>query len=121
MAHEEKKDEDIHNNIVNIAIGRRIQRYRNKAGMTQEKLAEKIGITQKHLSRIENGYHTPQFDTVISLAKILDVPIEAFAEDCMENNSNIFLQLIKSDIAGLSQKKLEMVREIIASVKKFDK
>ena len=37
-------------------IGKRIQTYRIKNHLTQEYVAEKVGISQKHLSRIEQGY-----------------------------------------------------------------
>ena len=33
-----------------LELGERISRYRDKAGMTQNELAERIGISQNHLS-----------------------------------------------------------------------
>lgn len=103
-----------------FVIGSRIRQYRLDAGLTQEYVAEKIGISQKHLSRIESGYHNPHFETIIALAKILDVSVNAFVEDFAEDNVNIFLQAIKSDIAGMSKQQLDMLRENIATIKKFD-
>ena len=110
------------NNKINqefAVIGNRIKQCRLKAGLTQEYVAEKIGISQKHLSRIEVGYHNPHFETVIALANVLDVSVNAFVEDFTEDNVNIFLQAIKSDIVGMSKKQLNMLRENIATIKKF--
>ena len=36
-------------------IGQRIKEYRKKAHLTQENLAEKVGISTVHLSHIESG------------------------------------------------------------------
>ena len=37
-----------------ITLGENIKRYRLKAGMTQEQLAALIGVTQEHVSYMEN-------------------------------------------------------------------
>lgn len=103
-----------------IQIGKRIQYYRNKAKLTQDQLAEQVGTSQKHLSRIELGYHLPNFETVIALAKELDVPIDAFIQDLSDNKTNTFLELIKSDIAQMSDKQLEMVKKQIELIKQYD-
>lgn len=107
-------------NINFMRVGARIQQYRVEAKLTQEQLAEKVGISQKHLSRIEQGYHNTTFDTIISLAKVLDVPTDAFATDLAVENKNIFLRIIKKDIEHMSKKQLDMLLENIAVIKKFN-
>ena len=42
--------------------------YRLKHEMTQEQLAEKSGIRQSNISRIENGNAIPRLDTLQALA-----------------------------------------------------
>ena len=116
----ETMDNKEHNNAIFVKIGQRIQYYRQKANLTQEKLAEKIGLTPNHLSRIEMGRHNPYFETIMLAAKELDVPIDAFLEDVEDNDINTFLQLIKSDIAGMSKNQIEMIKKYIALVKEFD-
>ena len=39
-----------------ITLGENIKRYRTKAGMTQEALADAMGITQENISQIENDH-----------------------------------------------------------------
>ena len=114
------KNNNKDNNIDFSKIGSRIRQYRKSANLTQEKLSEKIGITPKHFSKLEAGRHNPHFDTIILLAKELDVPIDAFLEDVDDNDINTFLQLIKSDIAGMSKSQKEMIKKYIALVKEFD-
>lgn len=113
-------DNKENNNVIFVKIGQRIQHYRQKANLTQEKLAERIGLTPNHLSRIEMGRHKPYFETIMLVAKELDVPIDALLEDVEDNHINTFLQLIKSDIAGMSKNQIEMIKKYIALVKEFD-
>lgn len=46
---------------------------RKKAGLKQGQLAEIIGVTQKDISRWENGVYSPGTDMLIRLCKALDV------------------------------------------------
>jgi transcriptional regulator with XRE-family HTH domain len=50
-----------------LAIVKRIIAYRLKNGLTQRQLAARIGITQQHLSKIEQG----DFASVTTLEKVL--------------------------------------------------
>jgi DNA-binding XRE family transcriptional regulator len=54
-------------------ISNRITELRKEAGLTQEQLAERSGLTQSHVSRLEAGQHTPNNITINKLAKALGV------------------------------------------------
>ena len=45
-------------------IGSRMKKQREILGLTQEKLAEKVGITTVYLSKIENGKVHPTLETL---------------------------------------------------------
>lgn len=57
-----------------IAFGQKIKRLRAQRHMTQEKLAELVGIEQATLSNIERGKSHPMIDTMQRIAHVLDVP-----------------------------------------------
>lgn len=57
-------------------LGRRIKVLREKAHLTQEKLAEKCGISLDYLGKIEVNINKPGLKTVLRLANALDVPIK---------------------------------------------
>ncbi|MDD3360274.1 MAG: helix-turn-helix transcriptional regulator [Hespellia sp.] len=46
-----------------------IIRTRNEAGMTQKELAERTGIRQSNISRIESGSSSPRIDTLRKIAE----------------------------------------------------
>ena len=50
-----------------LAIVKRIVDYRIKNKLTQGQLAQKAGVTQQHISKIENG----EFSSVATLEKVL--------------------------------------------------
>jgi transcriptional regulator with XRE-family HTH domain len=62
-------------NNINRIVGLQIRKYRLQAGMTQVVLAEKCGIYQTYLSRIENGTANPSVFLLNALATALDVEL----------------------------------------------
>lgn len=56
-------------------LGEKIKAFRKARGLTQEQLAEKIGIDNKHLSRIEKGRHLPTYNITKKLAEVLNFDI----------------------------------------------
>lgn len=48
---------------------------RNKAGLSQDELAEKVYVTRQAVSRWENGETTPNTETLKLLSKLFDVSI----------------------------------------------
>lgn len=54
-------------------LGERIRRLRKKAGLTQEQLAEAVGVHENSVSRWENNELTPKTFKIKALAKALGV------------------------------------------------
>lgn len=59
-----------------IKIGKFIAALRRQTGLTQEALGEKIGVTNKTISRWENGNYMPDIEMLQLLAKEFDVSID---------------------------------------------
>lgn len=56
-------------------LGQRIQKLRKDKKITQEQLAEMVGIDPKNISRIEKGNNYPTAENLTSIAKALHVDI----------------------------------------------
>ncbi len=52
-------------------IGIRIMQKRKEKGLTQEMLAESIGLSKNHLSNIERGLNLPTTKTILNLCNML--------------------------------------------------
>lgn len=59
-------------------LGARIKSFRKAKGLSQEQLAELVGIEQKHVSRLEVGTSYPTIDRLEKIAVALDVPMGSF-------------------------------------------
>lgn len=57
-------------------IGRFLKELRKEKGLTQEQLSEIFGVTNRSISRWENGVNMPDFDLVIVIADYYDISIE---------------------------------------------
>lgn len=57
-------------------IGYFLRKLRNEKGLTQEQFAEIIGVSNRSVSRWENGVNMPDFDLLMQIAEYFDVHIE---------------------------------------------
>ena len=54
-------------------VGKVIQNYREKIGLSQEIVSGLANIGRTHLSAIERGVRTPTLDTFFKLAEAMDI------------------------------------------------
>lgn len=60
--------------------GRLIKELRTEKKMTQEQLAEILGVSNRSVSRWENGNNLPDIDLLIQLAKYFNVGMDELLE-----------------------------------------
>jgi transcriptional regulator with XRE-family HTH domain len=57
-------------------LGARIKEVRKARQLSQEKLAEKVGVEPKQISRIEGSKSSPSIDTLEAIARELQVEMK---------------------------------------------
>ncbi len=78
-------------------LGLRIKEFRKARNMTQEQLAERIGIGMANISYIENGKFAPSADTLSKISDIFDVePYELYMFDHLESVDVLRSELINA-------------------------
>ena len=65
-------------------IKNNVNEYRTKAGLTQEQLAEKVGVTRQTIIAIERGNYTPSVLLSLKLAETFSVSVESLFSICYE-------------------------------------
>ena len=110
-----------------IQIGRFIAQLRKEHNLSQERLGELIGVTNKTVSRWETGTYLPPAEMLLSMSKLFDVSInellsgkrlsqEEYKDAAEENLSRI----VKTSSFTLKEKiifyKKKWLREHIASM-----
>ena len=58
-----------------IKIGKYLQELRKEKGLTQEQLAEHVGVARRTVSRWETGSNMPDLDILIELSDFYDVDL----------------------------------------------
>lgn len=68
-------------NELNQRIAKNLIHYRKSAGLTQAELAEKINYSDKSVSKWESGNGVPDVYTLMQLAKLYGVTLNAFVDE----------------------------------------
>ena len=94
-----------------VKIGKFISECRKKKKLTQEELAEKLGVTNKSVSRWENGKTMPDYSVINLLCNELDISInellsgEKIKESNYENKANENLDSILKEYYKMKKQK----------------
>ena len=72
-----------------MTFGERLLGYRTNIGMSQEKLAEKIGVSRQTISKWETNQSTPDFDKIIPLCEVLGITTEELIKGEKTETENI--------------------------------
>lgn len=92
-------------------IGEFIANLRKEHGFTQEQLGEKIGVTNKTVSRWETGTYLPPVDALLTISELFDVSINEIlsgkrlsAEEYKEAAEENLQKTIKASSFSLNEK-----------------
>lgn len=69
-----------------MTLGERIKNYRQKAGLSQEQLAEKINVSRQAITKWENDSGIPDIDNLISLSKFMGLSLDELVMGEKEND-----------------------------------
>ena len=70
-------------------INNSIRKFRfNQDEMTQQQLADKVGVTRQTIVAIESGKYSPTLELAFRIARVFKVPLEEVFSFIEEGNSN---------------------------------
>ena len=101
----------------NKVIGRRIREARLSAGLTQEQLAEKAGISSNYVSIMERGIRSATLDIFVPVCNALGVSADVLLQDVVDASaltaSNELADLLRGQPQEIQHIALRAVRAII--------
>lgn len=62
-------------------LSERIYQFRRNSGLSQEQLAEKIGVSRQAISKWESGISTPELEKLLALSECFDITIDELVKD----------------------------------------
>lgn len=98
-------------------IGQRIRKFRKAQGLSQEQLAEAVGISTPHMSHIETGNTKLSLPVLVSIAEKLHTSTDALLFDIPVNQKTHALYQIEDVLDSCSPKQAVIISEIIKSAK----
>lgn len=99
-----------------IKIGQFLKLLRNEKGLTQEQLAEKIGVSHRTVSRWETGNNLPDISTLIQLSELYEVDIREIIDG--ERKSENMNEEMKNTIKQVARYTEHQKEQIIMKMKK---
>lgn len=103
------------------SVGRNIRAYRTKKKMTQEQLAEKVGLTVAFIGMIERGDKMPSFETFIKIANALEVSADVLLHDVLVAGYEVKNSLLNERLDKISREDRAMIYEVIDTMLKHSK
>lgn len=98
----------------NKQFGERVKFYRNKLGLTQEQLAEKINLQPNTLSYIENGKNNISYMKLAPLCQALKIePYQLFVFDYRNENNSNRINDINNLLNSMDSNQLELSYRIL--------
>ena len=95
---------------INVEVGANIKSMRERAGLTQEQLSERIGIGVKSLSAIERGTVGVSLTTLRKICEELSVSSDALLFGAGEGND---ISDIVACLERMDPEQLELTREML--------
>ena len=98
---------------VDVHVGKRIRHRRWLIGMTQQQLAERVGIKFQQIQKYETGANRVSASRLWDIAKALEVPVSFFFEGLESSREEGTTDSIPADLMG-DKEALDLVRSYYA-------
>ena len=95
-------------------IGQKIRKFRKGCGLSQEQLAEKVGISTTHLSHIETGNTKLSLPVFVDIAEALSVQTDELLYDTPSINLSTKTEILND---SCSTQDFYILRDIINASK----
>ena len=99
------------------AIGKRIKIARINQNMTQETVADKIGVTPQHVSNIETGNSSVSLTTLVAIANLLKVSADELLCDTILISKPVFEKEAKELFSDCNDYEIRVLVDVLKATK----
>lgn len=98
-------------------LGKVIKNARVKNNLSQEQLAELLGVSPSHIKHMESGLRKPSVENLFQLVQILHFSLDALIQpELLGMDERV--QDIRTLLADCSPQQLELIADLIRAVRK---
>ncbi len=98
-------------------VGQRIRKIRKARGLSQEQLAEKVGISTTHMSHIETANTKLSLPVFVDIAEAWDVQTDALLFDSSRRSVSSIIEETAAILEACDAKQARVLAEIIQTAK----
>lgn len=96
-----------------VKLGVRIKAVRQNRGMTQERLAELVGVNTSHVSNTENAHTKVSLGVLVAVANALETSVDYLLSDQYEDPTHALDRAIWKALKKCDNQKKEKILKII--------
>lgn len=98
-----------------IRLGIAVKAARQKLGLTQMELAERVGVSLRTITDMENYQANPQFDTLYQVIQFLQLPVtEIFYPD---KSTNQLMDILADELSDYTENDLRIALSVLHGLK----
>lgn len=97
------------------SLGEKIHDLRKAKGLSQEELAEKVGVSRQTISKWESGSMQPTFDNIMLLCSTLGAEVEYFTDETGKMEA-VHEEIVVSDAPPNGRKEKIINRGLLAAI-----
>ena len=97
-------------------LGQNIKKYRNAAGLTQDRAAELTGLSVNYFRQIELGNKTPRLETFIKIAETLHVSTDKLLSGILSWTPEVVTGELQERLNLLPDDKKKYILTVLASM-----
>ena len=95
------------------ALGKRIREARKQKSLTQQQLAEALGITDVYVSEIERGNKMPSIPLFIAIVEALDISADCLLRDNISSGKSYIYNEFTERLDKLTPKQRRAALELL--------
>ena len=92
----QKEISDLREEVRQVEIAEKIRYFRRHRGLSQEQLAQRVGINVNTIRKYELGHRKPKIDQLKKIADGLEISVIEFLDIEIENEADLIAVLKKS-------------------------
>lgn len=99
------------------AIGKRIKIARIRTNLTQESVADRIGVTPQHVSNIETGNSSVSLTTLVAIANLLNVSVDELLCDTVLKSKPVFIKEADDIFKDCNEYEVRVLVDVLKATK----
>lgn len=100
-------------------FAKNLKQLRKQAGLTQEQMAERLGLSPTQYGNYEQEKSTPPLDTFVAIATVLQLPLDYFVRDQNKIFKSHTACALYDTLLEMEDQKLDLLLELLEKLREF--